>query len=245
MPRTPGRLSDGSPRSAAKSRYWSGRTPSSSSSRSAVINGDASTPPLMIRSTRVVSSMRANASRSEVTIDGRARPAAGRQAAVEASTSSASRPAGTTTARPEFAHHLDGAARAARRACRACRRGAPCTRPAVAAHRACRGRRSRRPRRSGGCGRRRRRAASAGRGPPSRPAVVGVQAGAGLGVEAAVDQRVAVDREDHGPVAGCHGSTLARPADAGAPQPRAPEQTGRTWRKLRSEAEATCRSGRR
>ena len=99
MPRTPGRLSDGSPRSAAKSRYCSGRTPNSVTSRSAVSTGDASTPPLMIRSTRVWASMRPNASRSEVTTTVVA-PTAGACRATEASTSSASSPVGTTTATP-------------------------------------------------------------------------------------------------------------------------------------------------
>ena len=65
-PRTPGRLSEASPRSAAKSRYWSGRTPVTITSRCGSSIGDASTPPLRIRSIRVCSSISANESRSEV-----------------------------------------------------------------------------------------------------------------------------------------------------------------------------------
>ena len=104
MPRTPGRLSDGSPRSAARSRYCAGRMPSMVTSRSAVSIGEASTPPLMIRNTRVCSSISGKASRSEVMITvvhhGGCVPAA------EASTSSASSPSGTTTASPSSRSHL-------------------------------------------------------------------------------------------------------------------------------------------
>ena len=74
-------------------------------SRSQVSSGDASTPPLMIRSTRVWSSIRANASRSDV-ITTVVAPTVGAKRATEARTSSASSPAGTTTATPEPAQHV-------------------------------------------------------------------------------------------------------------------------------------------
>ena len=56
-PWTPGRLSEVSPRRAARSRYWSGRTPVTIASRSGSSSGEASTPPLRMRSIRVCSSM--------------------------------------------------------------------------------------------------------------------------------------------------------------------------------------------
>ena len=52
---TPGRLSDASPRSAARSGYCSGRTPVTIASRAGSSSGEASTPPLRIRSILVCS----------------------------------------------------------------------------------------------------------------------------------------------------------------------------------------------
>ena len=112
--RTPSRLSDGSPRSAAKSRYCHGCTPHTSGSPAESTRTASSKPPLRTRSTDVVSSISAKASRSLV-ISTERQPRARASAAELASTSSASYAAGTTVQRPAAAasrarHLLDQSA---------------------------------------------------------------------------------------------------------------------------------------
>ena len=91
---------------AARSRYCSGRTPVTIASRSGSSSGEASTPPLRMRSILVCSSMSEKLSRSEVATTVWA-PSVGAWAATLASTSSASSPSGTTTHDAEVAEHLD------------------------------------------------------------------------------------------------------------------------------------------
>jgi hypothetical protein len=89
-------LSELSPRSAARSRYCHASTPHTSGIDTAVTSVAFSRPPLRTRSTEVVSSTSANASRSLVTSTHR-QPLS-RAVTVElARTSSASYAGGTTT----------------------------------------------------------------------------------------------------------------------------------------------------